>query len=197
MFYHLMYLKISIFFNLTTLLVMRKKKKNKKSYDYSGPPKPVVIQELRKICPLNEYRVIRPDELKPLKLLSDALLDKMDSVLLACSGSSEDRACYMLNGNRVDFKDSAIDQMPFAFFCSGSTPLTSGSLTQHGDWSNRSDKTPPLEFWEQISSSGIGQCFPLQEMPTSPSGSIIDLKIKSQLDAFEDSVSHLKKIFGV
>jgi len=192
-----MCLKINNFAELIFLLVLSKKKKSKKSYNFSGPPNLTAIQELRKICPLNEYRVIRPDELKQLKLLPDALLDKMDSVLLACSGSSEDRACYMLNGNRVDFKDGAIDQMPFAFFCSGSTPLTSGSLTQHGDWTNRSDKSPPLEFWEQISSSGIGQCFPLQEMPTRHSGRIDDLNIKSQWDAFEDSVSYLKKKFGV
>ncbi len=168
-------------------------KKNKKVYNFSSPPLPVSIQELRNLCPLNEYRILRPEELKSLNLLPDTLLDKMDSILLVCSGSSEDMACFMMNGNRVDFKDDAVDQMPFAFFCSGSTPLTSGSLTQHGDWPSRSDKSPPQEFWDQISSSGIGQCFPLPEMPVCHSGSISDLKIKSQWDALEDSVSILKK----
>ncbi len=98
----------------------------------------------------------------------------------------------MINGNRVDFKDNAIDQMPFGFISSGVTPTTNGCLVQHGDWHRRT-VYPPENFWNYASISGIGNCFPLSELPGDKSGSISDLKIDSQKDAFYDLISELKK----
>jgi hypothetical protein len=170
----------------------KKKKRNKKQYDYSGVKK-TQVDSLLNICPLNTYRRINPDIIRPLKLLSDSLLDKFDSILLVTSGLASDYA-IMVNGNRIDFKDSAIDQMPFGIICSGSEPLTSGSLIQHGDWLGRTTY-PPDSYWTHLSNSGIGNYYPLDEMPIEESGSVNDLKIQSQHDSINDLVTNLKKTF--
>lgn len=86
----------------------KRRKKSKKHYDDSNV-EDETIKGLRQLCPLNEFRVIRPDNLKSLNLEFKDLLDKIDSVLLVCSGSSESEAYYMTNLNRVDFKPKEID----------------------------------------------------------------------------------------
>lgn len=169
----------------------RRRKKSSKKYNYFDI-REESIKKLRELCPLNEFRKLQPDELKSLNLLPKALVDKYDSIFLLSSGSNNSEAYYMLNGNRVDYNDNAIDQMPFGVVCSGSNPITNGVLIQHGDWEDRTHN-PTEDFWTHISESGIGSCYPLQEMPEEDSGSLNQLKIKSQQDAFSDLVEKLKK----
>jgi hypothetical protein len=57
-------------------------------------------------------------------------------------------------------------------------------LIQHGDYENRTTY-PPDDFWEQVRQSGIYNYYPLQELPEKTAGNLSELKIKSQLDAFE------------
>lgn len=147
--------------------------------------------EWERLCPVNEFRIVRPDQLP--SIIPRALTQKYDSVLIIASGSvSKDVAYYMVNGNRVDFKPQEVDQMPFGVAFVGNSAVASGSLIQHGRWSKRTTKPPP-EFWTYVSSSGIGNCYPLDELPNSPSGSIQDLKIASQNDAFGNIVSILRR----
>lgn len=150
------------------------------------------VEVLRKLCPLNTFNTIAPSDLIQLKILPESLLEKTTSILIVASGSSDCEAYYMLNLNRADPKDNAIDQMPFGFICSGSTPLTRGYLTQHGDWTGRTHE-PKEEFWNCASGSNINSFFPLAEMPQEKSGNIENLEIVSQNEAFSDLVSNLRK----
>lgn len=162
---------------------------SKKKYDWfdiSDQDK----KDWEEICPVNEYRILKPEDFP--NVLPESLVDKYDSIFIMASGSSNGVAYYMANGNRVDFMDSAIDQQPFGLAFVGSDVIPSGSLIQHGDWEGRTTYPPP-EFWEHISCSGIGNCYPLSELPTSNSGSIEDLKVNSQKDAFIDLVHSLKQ----
>jgi len=170
-------------------MAKKKRKKRKKKYDWfdiSNQDK----KEWEKICPVNEYRILKPKDFP--KVLPQSLTDKYDSIFIMASGSADGIAYYMANGNRVDFNDNAVDQQPFGLAFIGPDTIPSGSLIQHGDWEDRTTN-PPDEFWEYITCSGIGNCYPLSELPTSESGSIEDLNISSQKDAFNDLVKVLKK----
>jgi hypothetical protein len=149
------------------------------------------------LCPVNEYRVIAPDNLPGP--LPRALTGKFDSVFVATSGSPDGVVYWMLNGNRVEWPSKrepsgAIDQQPFGIAFIGTSPLGSGCLVQHGDWPGRTTP-PPSNFWPQVQASGIGHVYPLLEMPTSPSGSIHDLAAGSQQAAFNVLAEQIKYEF--
>ena len=172
--------------------------RKRKQYIYSS----LQEEDARKweeLCPTGEFRVMSPNEFKNMlpDALPDKLVSKYDSVLVIASGISlgggADVVCYMANGNRVDFKDNAIDQMPFGFILSrAGLLLPSGCLIQHGDWEERTAK-PPEEFWDYALESGIGHCFPIQELPEQQAGTIDDIKIQSQHDALADLFTELKR----
>jgi hypothetical protein len=96
----------------------------------------------------------------------------------------------MLNGHRVDQPAKAIDQMPFGFIDTSGQAPSSGCLIQHGNWPERTTK-PPDQFWTHLNASGLGHCFPISELPQQQSGAISELKIQSQIDAFNTLVSKL------
>jgi len=141
------------------------------------------------ICPVFEYRIADPMVLSGV--LPNALIKQYTSVFIMASGTSSGNVYYMANGNRIDFSDNAIDQMPFGLAFVGSTPIPSGCLIQHGDWFNRTTY-PPNEFWELISASGIAHYYPLSELPIEHVGSITVLNIQSQESAFKTLVDALK-----
>ena len=101
----------------------------------------------------------------------------------------------MANGNRVDFSDNAVDQMPFGLAFVGDSPIASGCIIQHGDWGHRT-VNPPAEFWQQVDASGISTFYPLSESPTEMSGKITNLNIDSQEHAFKNIVNALKEQVG-
>ena len=117
-------------------------------------------------------------------ILPIELTNKYQSVVIAGSPVSEGTVYYMANGNRIDASGSAIDQMPFGIAFVGQTASGSACLIQHGDYENRTTY-PPDDFWEQVRQSGIYNYYPLQELPKKIAGNLSELKIKSQLDAFE------------
>jgi len=144
----------------------------------------------RELCPANEFRVIKPAQL-PGPLPTD-LTNKYDSVVLLASGLSTGGVCYMINGHRVDQPVNAIDQMPFGFIdISGQAP-SSGCLIQHGDWPERTSDPPP-EFWAHVNASGLGNCYPISQLPTQKSGTTAELKIESQYNAFNKLVGKLSQ----
>ena len=148
-------------------------------------------KEWEKLCPVNEFRIVKPDQLP--SVLPKSLTSKFDSVFVLASGSVDDTIVYyMANGNRVDYEAGQIDQQPFGLAFVGPDPIPSGSLIQHGDWEDRST-TPPADFWYYVEASGIGNVYPISELPHATSGSIKDLRIQSQKDAFIDLVSQLRR----
>lgn len=152
-------------------------------------PKPSIdFEALYVLCPIGEYRVVTPEKIPP-GIISPGLLSKTHNVLILCSGTSSGRVYAMMNFNRID--GGEIDQMPYAMAFDGNESIPSGVLIQHGSYLGRT--TPlPSDFYPYIAASGT---YPLQEMPTSHSGSIYDLKIGSQEDAFRILVTTLEKNF--
>lgn len=144
------------------------------------------------LCPPNEYRVVSPENLP--NVLSSGLVNKYNSILVMASGSYsvEGTVYFMSNGNRID--KTEIDQMPFGIAFIGSEPYPNGCLVQHADHFNRTIK-PDDTFWSHISESGINSRYPLSELPTNDSGSIEDLNISSQQEAFSNLVKTLKEKF--
>jgi len=148
-------------------------------------------EEWEKLCPANEFRVIKSLDLP--KILPKSLTDKFDSVFILASGSYNDTIVYyMANGNRVDYKAGKIDQQPLGLAFVGPDPIPSGSLIQHGDWEDR-NTTPPEEFWQYLAESGIGNVYPLTELPEANSGKLSELKVQSQKDAFNNLVAELRQ----
>lgn len=145
------------------------------------------------LCRVGEYRILPSSALSGI--LPDELINQFVNVFIMASGTSSGNVYYMANGNRLDQKDGAIDQMPFGLGFVGNDPIASGTLIQHGNWDGRSTY-PPDEFWLQVESSEFSNCFPSSEMPTETSGKITDLKIESQEHAFRYIVNALKKQVG-
>ncbi len=142
------------------------------------------------LCEPGCYKTIERSGLPDI--LPEALKEKLDSALIMASGTLTGTVYYVVNANRVDYKDGAIDQQPFGLAFVGDDPIGSGCLVQHGTWSGRTTE-PPEEFWQVIEESGIGHRFPLPELPEKPYGKIEELKKPSHNAAFSTVVNRLKK----
>jgi len=170
----------------------RHKSRNRQRYDWFNVKK----EDRRKwesLCPPGEYRILPREALSGI--LPEPLINKFINFFIMASGTSSGNVFYMANGNRIDFNDNAVDQMPFGLAFVGDNPIASGCFIQHGDWENRTT-TPPNEFWLEIRSSEIPTHYPLSELPTESSGKITDLKIDSQHHAFSNIVETLKEQVG-
>jgi len=64
-------------------------------------------------------------------------------------------------------------------------------MIHHGDWENRTTN-PPQQFWDHLIVSGIGNYYPLSELPSKTSGRIQELNVDSQSQAFEKLIETLK-----
>ncbi len=149
------------------------------------------------ICQPRDYQIISGNEIPYIlnSVLPEALTRKYDSVLIAGSATPDGKVYFMANGNRIDVRGSAVDQMPFGLVFIGNMASGSACLIQHGNWENRSI-APPEDFWAHISGSGIASYFPLSELPCAPSGKLADLKSNSQHAAFGKLVEVLKDNVG-
>ncbi len=142
------------------------------------------------LCPPGEFRIVSPNSVPPV--IPRELLAKADSVLMVASGSPRDQILYMANIHRVDSGTGTIDQEPFGVVFHGSSPASAGCLLHHGTWAGRTTK-PPAEFWEALTSSGIGNCYPFTELPSKTAGPITHLNVPSQHGAFRALVTRLKE----
>jgi hypothetical protein len=142
------------------------------------------------LCPTGEYRIVPPSSLPPVALGS-GLFANADSALVAASGSSQGTVVFMVNVNRLEQDERAIDQQPFGIVFHGPTPAESGVLLHHGNWSGRTS-TPPPVFWDAVAASGIGGCYPFSGIPAQPAGPISALQVPSQHAAFGALLTRLK-----
>ena len=149
------------------------------------------------ICQPGDYQIISGSEIPFMlnSILPEDLTRKYDSVLIAGSATQDGKVYYMANGNRIDFRGTAVDQMPLGLVFIGYMSAGSACLIQHGNWDNRSIP-PPTDFWDHISGSGIFNYFPLSELPDKSSGKLVDLKCNSQNTAFNLLVKVLKENIG-
>jgi len=145
------------------------------------------------LCPPGEYRIYPGTVLSGL--LPESLITQYNSVFIMASGTPSGIIYFMANGNRMDFRDNAIDQMPFGLAFIGDGPIPSGSLVLHGNWVDRTSYPLP-DFWDLVTVSGTNSHYPLSELPTEPTGKITDLKINSQHAAFGTLVEIMKDQIG-
>jgi len=152
------------------------------------------LETWKVICPPDEFRVINPDDLPPV--VPCGLVDKADSIFVVASGTESGTVIYMANLHRVDKNDYSIDQEPFGIAFLGNDTTTSGCIIHHGKWDDRTTK-PPTDFWDHISASGIGNCYPISELPQTKEGKIDELNIESQEGAFLAVCSKLRQNFDI
>ena len=142
----------------------------------------------KSICSEGVWKEIEPGMLSGL--IPSGLLDKTNSVFVMASGSPQVSA-FVANLNRVDMSSSAIDQEPYIAVFDHSASTASGGFVHHGNWHGRTTN-PDKDFFDAITASGIQAYYPLEEMPTTGSGLIEDLKADSQKQAFWNAFTQLK-----
>ena len=154
-------------------------------------------EEWEEFCPTNEYRIYDPEtfQIRFPGLFSDELVQKSAEVFVMASGSDRGIAYYMANVMRIHEKDYAIDQEPFGLAFVGPQAYPSGCLLHHGDWPGRTTTYPPADFYDRVLNSGLGLHYPVVELPVKPSGSIHELEVESQHEAFNKVVFKIKEAF--
>lgn len=159
---------------------------------YDWQPKPSVnFSGLFQLCPVDHYKVLKSTEV-PSGILAPGLLAKASSVLVACSGTGDGRTFVMLNVNRTDLRAGMIDQNPYAIAIDGSSTIPSGVLIQHGKYHPQRSVPIPSGFQQHVSGAGV---FPISELPANDFGKIGDLKVGSQLAAWDLLTSILDSAF--
>jgi hypothetical protein len=157
---------------------------------FDWQPKPSVeLSGLAQLCPPGCYRVLDPHEVPP-GVLPAALIAKCHSLLVVCSGTANSRVYAMINLNRLDRTD--IDQMPYGFAFDGEHPVPSGVLVQHGNYHPDRTSDLPSDFAAYIAISGT---YPFKTMPTNREGSLAELRIPSQEEAFRVVVEQVRIAF--
>ncbi|MCK4302846.1 MAG: hypothetical protein KAY24_01255 [Candidatus Eisenbacteria sp.] len=142
------------------------------------------------VCPVGEYRVIQASDVP--SVIPSALVDKGHSFLIMASVSTSGPAYYMVNINRLDIKDRAIDQEPLGLAFVGEDPVASGCFIHYGTWDGRT-RAIPQGFLDAITASSLDSCHAVTSIPSEPAGKISDLQISSQRTAFRRLVGQLQQ----
>jgi hypothetical protein len=165
--------------------------KSKTRFDYLSTSSEV-RSEWERLCPIGEYRILPSGSLP--SVVPEALREKCIDSLVMASGSFDDGMAYfVVNLERKDSPDGAVDQMPFCLWFSGSAAAPSGCLVQHGDWQERTVAVP-TSFFSEVQRTGIGQYLGLLSIPTQASGSLASLSGSSHAGAFARVVDHVKTL---
>ena len=128
------------------------------------------------------YRYIEPREFP--SSIPESLKAKLDSAVVMASGSPGGTTYLVCNLNRIDRKDDAVDQQPFALAFDANGEVASGVYINHGNWPGRTQRLP-AEYTAHVQASGIGKYF----IPTIPEatreGLLSDLSESSHRHAFD------------
>ena len=110
----------------------------------------------------------------------------MDGAVMIAAPTSTGGTYLVFNARRVDTKDRAIDQEPFAIINHSTGPSSAGMFIHHGDWEGRTE-TAPQEFWDHVEESGIGDYFFSNPPAGLLSGTFAQLP-KGDRGAFEQAI---------
>jgi hypothetical protein len=78
------------------------------------------------------------------------------------------------------------------FILVGNSPVTSGCLLQHANYVGRT--TPlPTDFWQYLAGQGLGNLFPISELPDKSEGSLGELGKDSHFRAFEKVIAEISR----
>lgn len=150
------------------------------------------ISAWEKLCPVGEYRVLPSGSLP--SVVPEALRAKcVDSIVMASGSKDEGVSYFVVNLERKDQADGAIDQQPFCLVFSGSVAAPSGCLVQHGDWTDRTVRVPET-FFKGVQQTGIAPYLGVLSIPPDLSGSLKSLSGSRHEAAFERVVEHVKRL---
>ena len=120
-----------------------------------------------------------------------SLREKINDAVVMTSGTPQGDVVMVCNLCRVDAKDAALDQQPFAIVFDSHGNSGSGVYLNHGDWHGRTSSPPP-EFWDHVDKSGIGGYFYPVIPNGNPSGTLESISDTSHRVAFNEMVIRLK-----
>ena len=149
-------------------------------------------QQWKKLCSEpDSYTMPAPKDFSGL--LPSNFLEKTNEVVLMekeTAGSS----VFVANFNRIDANSSGsqIDQHPYIVAFDHSGSKCKGGFLDHGDWRNRTVTFDDPELWTIISGSGLLNHLPFAQFPEKQSGSIEELEVISQNEAFSTSLKLLE-----
>lgn len=135
------------------------------------------------------YKLVEHDQLP--NSIPQGLRDKINHAVLMASGTLDGDVMMVCNLCRIDEKDSAIDQQPFAVVFDSHGNAESGVYANHGDWQDRTVK-PPKPFWDVVAASGVGS-YVYPEIPAgSESGLLADVPESSHGHAFNEMIQQVR-----
>jgi len=146
--------------------------------------------ELKNMISNFEYKKIENYQL-PEPILSNGLVDKCNSFIIAASGST-DGMLYSFIGIRPDAGD-VVDEHPFVFYYDYNDESKNfGGIIHHGNWE---DRTVPLNDSQiqAMSASGLTASFTYKSIPADGSGSLDDLRANGMLEGLSDQFEILFK----
>ncbi|MFO0905846.1 MAG: hypothetical protein U0939_22755 [Pirellulales bacterium] len=140
-------------------------------------------------CSTPCYRAIRQQEIP--SVFPKSFREKMDHAVVMASGTRDGRVVVVINAQRVDEKDKAIDQEPFGVVLHTGNPATSGIYIHHGNWEGRTKQVTIPKFWSHVRASGIGDFFPPPGLQPGDAGELEKLNGSSNMRAFSSVIDKL------
>ena len=137
------------------------------------------VNEVRKICDPGTYCVLGQDSIP--SVIPEKLKEKCQAAVVVAS-TCDTGVVYSINLQRIDPKDKAIDQMPFALVAVPNTAASS-CLLHHADYQGRTTY-PDDGFLQMVNASGIEQFVQLSESPPNRKGPLSELKGSSHEKGF-------------
>ncbi len=134
------------------------------------------------------YRRVSKNEIP--NIIPETLRKKLYGAMIMGQQTTDGKVCLVVNCIRPDWNDNAIDQNPFGIIVYTSGASTQGVYIQHGNWHERSI---PLtaELKRIITSTSLGDYYPLKNEPHNSSGPLSDLSRTSHEGAFNTIINYL------
>ena len=137
------------------------------------------VEEVRRVCDPGEYCVLSQASIP--SVIPENLKQKCQGAVIVAS-TCDTGLVVCINLQRVDTKDKAIDQMPFALIAVPDNAASS-CLLHHADYQGRTTY-PDDGFWEMVNASGIEKYVQFPESPPNKKGSLSELKGSSHEKGF-------------
>lgn len=152
---------------------------------------PHQVEEIRKICNPGTYCVL--DKATIPSVIPPGLKEKCHSAVVVAS-SCDRGVVYCINLHRIDKKDNAVDQMPYAVVTVPNIAASS-CLLHHADYPGRTT-CPDKDFWQDVNASGIGKYIQMPDAPHNRKGPLSELKGSSHEKGFLKAKSVIIKHDG-
>jgi hypothetical protein len=117
--------------------------------------------------------------------------DKIDSAVLIAAPTSTGGTYLAFNAIRVDYKDRALDQEPFAVIVHSTGADSEGMFLHHGNWAGRTVH-PSTTFWDRVDESKIGSYF-LAFPPSGMTSGTLDQLPEGYKNAFAEVTAWIRR----